>query len=58
VQARHRHQVELQLGDDAEVALAAAQRPEQLGSLIASTRRTAPSAVTSSTLRTWSAAKP
>ena len=31
VQARDRHEVELQLGDDPEVALAAAQRPEQLG---------------------------
>jgi hypothetical protein len=56
VQARDRHEVELQLGDDPEVALAAAQRPEQLGVADRVDPPDRAVAVTISALRTWSAA--
>ena len=49
VGALERVHAELERGDHAEVAAAAAQRPEQVGSCSASARTTSPSIVTSST---------
>jgi hypothetical protein len=51
-------EVELHLGDDAEAATAAAEGPEQLGSVSALTSRSSPSGVTSRIRRTRSAAQP
>ena len=53
-----RQQVEVQGGDDRVAAPAAAQRPEEVGSLSASTVRGSPSAVTSSIAVTRLQAKP
>ena len=58
VDLAHRVEPELERGDDAEVAAAAAQRPEQLGLVLASARTRSPSAVTSSIAVTLLAGRP